>query len=421
MKRILYSIIMVVAMAVIILSIVASNQAMDSNNANINTIDKNNNNSTDDDWVAGWTASLQAPFKDGVSSEGFEDQTLRFIVKPHIDGDKIRVRLSNVFGSTPLEIDEVHVAISKEGAENEYGTEKQLTFEGEESVTIPEGERFFSDLIDFELDKDDELTVSVYVEEPTGPTSWHPRSIQTSYLASGNHSNTAESSEFEDGEEAWFWLDGIDVKSKESIDGSVAVVGSSIDNGNYSTIDANQRWTDYLAKRFYDESPSVRLSVINAAITANQLLNSPPEKGEHMLGRVDRDVFSQTGIQAMILHGGLNDIRHHPEYSTEKIISRMKEISREAHQEGIQIYVATLTPFKGSGMYSEEKERTRQEVNDWIRSSSEFDGVIDFDKALRDPNEPKQIKSELDSGDGLHPNNEGYEIMADEVDLEMFE
>lgn len=417
MKRVLYSIVMVVAMAVIILSIVVSNQAMDSKNININTIDKNNST---DDWVAGWSASLQAPFEDGVSSEGFEDQTLRFIVKPHIDGDEIRVRLSNVFGSSPLEIDEVHVAISKEGAENEPGTEKQLTFEGDEAVTIPEGERFFSDPIDFELDKNDELAVSVYVEEPTGPTSWHPRSIQTSYIASGNHSDTVENSEFEEGEEAWFWLDGIDVKPKESIDGAVAVVGSSIDNGNYSTIDANQRWTDYLAKRFNNESPSVRLSVINAAITANQLINSPPEKGEHMLGRLDRDVFSQTGIQAMILHGGLNDIRHHPEYSAEKIINQMKEISRKADQQGIQIYVATLTPFKGSGMYSEEKERTRQEVNDWIRSSSEFDGIIDFDKALRDPDEPKQINPELDSGDGLHPNNQGYEKMADEVDLEMF-
>lgn len=373
------------------------------------------------DWIAAWTASLQSPFDDGISSEGFEDQTLRFLINPHTDGKKVRIRLSNIFGTKPLTLDEVHVAISKKDAETVSGTDKRVTFEGDKKVTIPKGKRIFSDPIDMEVNRGEKLAVSIYAKEPTGPTSWHPRSIQTSYKASGNHVATANPSAFDKGEEAWFWLDGLDISSDSSLDGAVAVVGSSIANGNYSAMDKDHRWPDYLAERFNREKTNVHLSVLNAGITANQLLNSPKEKGEHVLARMDRDVFSQSGIKAVILHSGLNDIRHHPDYAAEKITARMKEVIHAAHKEGLRIYGATLTPYKESDMYEEAGERTRQKVNEWIRTSGEFDGVINFDKALRDPDNPKRLRPEYDSGDHLHPNDKGYKKMAEVVPVNLFD
>ena len=166
--------------------------------------------------------------------------------------------------------------------------------------------------------------ISIYVLDETGPASWHRRSIQTSFISSGNHAAESDGSVFGKEDEAWFWLDGVDVIPDSSVDGAVAVVGSSIDNGNYSTLNKNRRWPDFLANRFNEANSEVKMSVLNAGVTANQLLNSSLDKGEHVLARLDRDVFSQSGLKAVILHAGLNDIRHHPEYGAEKIIGRMR-------------------------------------------------------------------------------------------------
>lgn len=418
MKRSIYFVIILII--IIVVSMLGIREWIAINKVNPKEIDSESKKSAEENWIGAWTTSLQAPFEDGISSEGFENQTLRFVIQPHIDGKKLRIRLSNVFGTDPLTIDEVYVASSKNGAETVQGTARRLTFEDNEKVTIPPGEKVFSDPIEFEVSSEVALAISIYVHNETGPASWHPRSIQTSFISSGNHAAESNASIFEKGAEAWFWLNGVDVIPDSPIDGAIAVVGSSIENGNYSTLNKNRRWPDFLANRFNEANSEVKMSVLNAGVTANQLLNSPLESGEHVLARLDRDVFSQSGLKAVILHAGLNDIRHHPEYGAEKIVERMKEIINAAHDEGIKIYGATLTPFKGSGMYSEKGEETRQEVNSWIRTSGEFDGVTDFDKALRDPDEPGHFLSKYDSGDHLHPNDAGYEKMADSIDLSMF-
>ncbi|WP_172370024.1 SGNH/GDSL hydrolase family protein [Sporosarcina jiandibaonis] len=418
MKRFIY---LVITMLIIIfVSMFGVREWVAMNKENPKEMDSDTEKLNEENWIGAWTASLQAPFEDGISSEGFEDQTLRFIVQPHIDGEKIRIRLSNAFGTDPLTIDEVYVASSKNGADTVQGTDRRLTFENDEKVTIPPGEKVFSDPIEFKVSNEEVLAISIYVHDKTGPASWHPRSIQTSFISSGNHAAESDASVFGKEVEAWFWLDGVDVIPDSAVNGAVAAVGSSIANGNYSTLNKNRRWPDFLANRFNEENSEVKMSVLNAGVSANQLLNSPPEKGEHVLARLDRDVFSQSGLTALILHAGLNDIRHHPEYSAEKIVGRMREVINAAHEEGLKIYGATLTPFKGSGMYTEKGERTRQEVNSWIRTSEEFDGVIDFDKALRDPDEPVRLLYKFDSGDHLHPNDAGYEKMADSIDLTMF-
>ncbi|WP_394173362.1 SGNH/GDSL hydrolase family protein [Guptibacillus hwajinpoensis] len=374
------------------------------------------------EWLGTWTASMQAPAKDGNSHEGFKDQTIRLILRPHSDGDKMRIRLSNEFGSLPLSMKEVRVAVSKEGASVDGETDQVITFNGEKSFTIPAGEKQYSDPVEFPVDADQNLSVSLYVDKETGPTTWHQRSTQTVYMSEpGNHASDAEGSAYKSKEEAWFWLDRMEVIPDNSVSGAVVVMGSSIANGNASTLNANRRWPDYLANRMNEEDSKVNMSVLNAGVSANHLINSELGKGENALARLERDVLSQKGVQAVILHEGINDIRHYPEYDSEQIINRMKQIIKATHEEGLSIYGGTLTPFKESGMYTEKGEQTRQEVNEWIRTSGAFDAVIDFDEALRDPDDPEKFLSTYDSGDHLHPNDKGYKKMADTVDLSVFE
>ncbi|MGM0830522.1 MAG: SGNH/GDSL hydrolase family protein [Bacillota bacterium] len=370
-----------------------------------------------ENWVGAWAASMQTPLEDGISHKGFEDQTIRMILLPHVDGNKIRLRLSNVFSEKPLAIEEVHVAISQKGSEIVPDTDQQVTFEGKSTVTIPPGERKFSDSITLEVSGDKALAVSLYVKEKSGPVTWHPVSMQTTYISRGNDVSMPDSSAFNELEESWFWLDGVDVLTDSSKKG-IVVIGSSLANGNSSTVNTNRRWPDYLARRLNQENSD--LTIMNAGISANQLINSLPDKGENAFARLERDVFNQSGVKAVILHQGLNDIRHHPEYDADKIIERMKQIIDSTQEQDLTIYGGTLTPFKGSGMFTSQGESTRQEVNDWIRTSGEFDGVIDFDKALRDPDEPELYLQKYDSGDHLHPNDAGYKRMADTVDLSLF-
>jgi lysophospholipase L1-like esterase len=371
------------------------------------------------EWVGAWTASMQAPFMEGISDKGFEDQTIRMIVHPHVNGKKIRLRLSNAFSEEPLTIQEVHVAISQREADIEKDTDQEVTFEGKSTVTIPPGERKYSDSISLKMTDDKPIAVSLYMKGKSGPVTWHPVSLQTTYISSGNQVSTSTTSVFKEKEEAWFWLDGVDVSADDSLRGSIVVIGSSIANGNKSTEDTNRRWPDFLARRLNQDQSD--LTIMNAGISGNQLINSQPDKGENALARLHRDVFSQQGVKALILHQGLNDIRHYPEYDAEKIIRRMKEIIDSTHDQGLKIYGGTLTPFKGSGMFTSQGEKTRQEVNHWIRTRGEFDGVIDFDKALRDPDEPEHYLNKFDSGDHLHPNDEGYKKMAETVDLSLFD
>ncbi|MBH9968867.1 SGNH/GDSL hydrolase family protein [[Bacillus] enclensis] len=377
-----------------------------------------NNFSNKGKWTGAWTASMQAPLSDGISQEGFKNETIRMIIQPHIDGGKVRMRLSNKFASEPLKIDQVCIAESVNRDQIKKDSDHIVTFDGKKKVEIPPGEKKVSDPVSIKVNSDKPLAVSVYVRGASGPVGWHPHAMQTNYIVKGNQAASAELSAQKKKEKSWFLLEAVDVKADKTVKGAVVVLGSSIANGNHSTPDANHRWPDYLAKRM--KASGHPMSVLNAGISASQLIESTPDKGEGASERIERDVFDQTGIKSVILHQGLNDIRHHPEYSAGDIIDKMKEIIKKTHDRGLKIYGGTLTPYKGSGMFTPEGEKTRQEVNDWIRNSGEFDGVIDFDKAVRDPEDPERYLPDYDAGDHLHPNDAGYEKMADAVDLSMF-
>lgn len=375
-------------------------------------------------WIGSWTASPEPPFAHGISRAGFSNRTVRLIVDPHMSGKSLRIRLSNTFGSKPLSFSEVHVAVSDGKANILPGTDHKVTFGGDSSVTIPAGAEAVSDPVPFHVTNGHELAVSVYLPGSSGPTTWHAQSKQTTYVSAGNHTADSRGSSYKTRVNAWFWLDGIDVAANPSVKGAVVTLGDSITNVGRSTLNANDRWPDFLARRFNQLPVTQRMSVLNAGISSNEILDRAPEGGVSALARVDRDVFSQTGVKDVILLEGINDIGHSPHtFDANQLISGMKQIITQAHAHGLKIYGGTLTPFKGTiykGFYSAKGEKTREAVNHWIRTSHAFNGVIDFDKALRDPAHPLHLLPKYDSGDHLHPNDAGCKAMADAVDLSIF-
>lgn len=375
-------------------------------------------------WIGSWEASPEPAFAHGISRTGFNNRSFRLIVDPHLSGKSLRIRLSNTFGSQPLTFTDVHVALSAGQANIVRGTNHKVTFGGDSSVTIPAGAQEVSDPVPLHVTNGHELAVSVYLPGKSGPTTWHAQSKQTTYVSVGNHTADSHGSSYRTKVNAWFWLDGIDVAANPAVKGAVVTLGDSITNVGRSTLNANDRYPDYLARRFNQLPVNERMSVLNAGISSNEILDRAPQGGVSALARVNRDVFSQTGVKDVILLEGINDIGHYPHtFDAKKIISGMKQIIAQAHAHHLKIYGGTLTPFKGTiykGFYTAKGEKTREAVNRWIRTSHAFDGVIDFDKALRDPNHPLRLAPKYDSGDHLHPNDAGCKAMADAIKLSMF-
>ncbi|HET7616037.1 MAG TPA: SGNH/GDSL hydrolase family protein, partial [Bacillales bacterium] len=238
----------------------------------------------------------------------------------------------------------------------------------------------------------------------------------------GNQTSAADSSSFIKKINAWFWLDAVDVKIDSPVEGAVVTLGDSITDGVHSTLNADHRWPDFLSDRLNESNSSLNMSVLNAGISGNRILRDTVTHGVKVLDRLNRDVFSRSGVTDVILLEGINDIGGLPHtFDANQIISGMKRIIELAHEHGLKIYGGTPTPFQGArpGYYTARGEKTREAVNDWIRSGGAFDGVIDFDKALRDPNHPLRLLPKYDSGDHLHPNDSGYKAMAEAVDLSM--
>ncbi|HEX6594185.1 MAG TPA: SGNH/GDSL hydrolase family protein [Bacillota bacterium] len=376
-------------------------------------------------WMGSWTASPQQPYEEGPSQEGFANETIRLIVHPHLQGKAVRLKFSNQFGTKPLKIGKVTVAKSTTGASIEEDTLHEVRFNGKDKKTIPPGAVAVSDPVSLPLDYEEDLAVSMYFPKQTGPATWHRLSRQTSYVsAAGDYTSEASADAFPTKVDAWFYLSAVDVYAEPSVKGAIAILGDSITDGHSSTVNANHRWPDFLADRLQQQGKGNRYSVLNAGISGNKILRDSPVYGPSALARLNEDVLRQTGVTHVILLEGLNDIGHVPHtLDADEIIAGMKQIADEVRAKDVKIFAGTLTPFKGATIrnyYTEEGERTRQQVNEWIRTSGYFDGVIDFDEVLRDPNNPLYLHEDYDSGDHLHPNDAGYKAMAEAVDLSMF-
>ncbi|TQM85102.1 lysophospholipase L1-like esterase [Saccharothrix saharensis] len=371
-------------------------------------------------WVAGWAASpvvgSDIPWSDCPAGAGLRDQTVRNVVFLSAGGESVRVRVTNAFGTTPLRVGRATVAVQASGDAAVPGTVRALTFKGRPSVTVPPGRELFSDPVRLDVEALSTLLVSAYVPEATGPLTNHPFTAQGNYLATGDRTGVL-SGGFRD-TPCWMVVNGVDVAPARRVAGTVVAFGDSITDTAGTTGNANRRWPDFLARRL-DAVPGRTLSVVNAGLGGNRLIadRDEPYWGVAGVTRVRRDVLSQTGVKAMILLEAVNDIGYSA--SAADLIAGHRQVIAQARAEGVKVYGGTILPFKGSFIWTEEREATWRALNDWIRTSGEFDGVVDFAAATAVPGDPATLDPAYDSGDHLHPNDAGTEAMANAIDLAM--
>ncbi|WP_133909457.1 SGNH/GDSL hydrolase family protein [Actinophytocola oryzae] len=371
-------------------------------------------------WVVSWAASpvvgSTIPWSDCPAGTGLTDRTVRNVVFASVGGSQVRVRLTNAFGSAPMRIGHASVAVQSANADAVPGTVRELRFHGGRSVTIPAGRELFSDPVPLRVAALSTLLVSVYVPGPTGPITNHPFTAQGNFLAPGDQATAVAGGAYGN-TPCWMFADGVDVVPTRPIVGSVVALGDSITDTSATTGNANHRWPDYLARRL-DAGHGPGLSVVNAGLGGNRVLL--PREGEPYWGipavdRLERDVFSQTGVRTVILLEGVNDIGY--DATAPDLIAGLADIAAQTHAAGLRIIGGTITPFGGSFIESPTRNETWLEVNDWIRHSGTFDAVVDFAAATAAPGNPMALDPAYDSGDHLHPNDAGTEAMANAIDL----
>jgi lysophospholipase L1-like esterase len=384
-------------------------------------------------WVATWATGPAGP-NVGATPQ-FNNQTVRYIIHTSVGGDQVRVKLSNTFGSDPLVIGSAHVARRLAGARIERASDRRLTFSGVDHVTIPAGALVVSDPVTLDVGALSDLAISLYLPQPAAGTTTHVLALQTSYIAAGTGDATgAIDLPGAAHTTSWEFVTGVDV----TVRGGAAIValGDSITDGANSTTDANLRWPNVLAARLAAGRTTRRLGVIDQGIIGNRILHpTEPDVGNLFgpagLARFDRDVLAQAGVAYVIVLLGINDIGHpgsnapaSDEVSPEEIEAGLRQFVERAHEHGIRVFGATLTPFENTtlvGFFSPEKEVKRQAVNHWVRTAGAFDAVIDFDAAIRDPGHPARILPAFDGGDHLHPSDAGQRAMAGAIPLRLFE
>jgi lysophospholipase L1-like esterase len=383
-------------------------------------------------WVGTWGTG-PAGLASNSPVPQFTNQTLRLIVHTSLGGDKLRVRISNAFGTDPIVIGEARVAIRASGSTIVPGSDRLLSFSGLQAITVPVGAFVISDAVDLETPASGDVAVSIYLPNVTPAATDHILALQTSYVSVPGNFTSALALPTASTITTWPFLTGVDVATSDPV-GTIVAFGDSITDGAASTIDANRRWPNLLADRLL--AARRRLAVLDEGIIGNRILHPgyPPNAalfGAAALTRFDRDVLGQAGVTHVIVLLGINDIGHPgsaaPQSETVTagdIIAGLKQLIARAHEKGLTIIGATLLPFENTtiaGFYSPQKEVLREAVNQWIRSTDAFDAVIDFEKAVRDPSQPTRLLPAYDSGDHLHPSDAGHAAMANAIDLTIFE
>jgi lysophospholipase L1-like esterase len=381
-------------------------------------------------WVATWAASPQTAIPNTPDATGFDNQTIRNIVFSSASGNVVRVRFTNTFGDRPLQIGAASIARAGTGASTS-GPDVPLTFGGQSQIQIPIGAEALSDPVRLHVPALQDLAVSVYLPTTTGSATLHSLGQQHTFVASGDHTGDSSASAYTTLDRtSWYFIDAVDVVSQPQVRGTLVAFGDSITDGFNSTLDTNRRWPNDLARRL--DSRFDTLAVADEGISGNRVLNSDLCCGVNALARLDRDVLDRAGVKEVILLEGINDIGFsgvpdnqfidpNTDVSAAQIIAGYEQIIAQVHAAGLKIFGGTLTPFKptAGGYWSPVGEAKREAVNQWILTSGAFDGVIDFAKVVADPNDPQRMAAQYDSGDHLHPNDAGYQAMADAIPLRL--
>jgi lysophospholipase L1-like esterase len=394
-----------------------------------------------DHWVVTWASAQQQPRgavpprppvqqaappaavatpRPAPPPSAFTNQTVRMIARATLGGKRIRVHLSNAFGAAALNIGSAHVALRSKDSAIVPDSDRALRFNGSAAVTIPPGAEMISDPVDLDVPKLGELAISVYVPGDSGPASTHSLALHTTYISKeGDFTRAAEFTE-PTTSQAWYWAAAIDVAAPADA-GAIVAFGDSITDGATSTPNTDRSWPSVLAQRLAANPATASIAVVNQGISGNRLLGDGA--GVSALARFDRDVLSQSGVKWLMILEGINDIgigARQGTVSAPALIGALKQMTEKAHSHGIKVIGCTLTPYAGASYASEPGEDIREAVNTFIRTSGTFDAVVDFDAVTRDPANPKQFRADFNKTDHLHPNDAGYQAMADAIDLSLF-
>jgi lysophospholipase L1-like esterase len=390
-------------------------------------------------WVATWAASPQqtrtapapaapaagqpaaapaAPTGAPRPGQRFNNQTVRMIVRTSIGGRRVRVQLSNAFGAAALVVGAAHVATRAKESEIAPATDRALTFSGKSSATIPVGASMVSDAVDLDVPALGDLAVSVFFPSDTGAPTTHSTGLHTTYISKEGNFTAQPVLADTTTSQAWYFLSSVDVLAPAAT-GLIVAYGDSITDGATSTVDTDHSWPSLLAARLA-KAGAANVAVVNQGISGNRILRD--NAGVNALARFDRDVLSQEGVKWLMILEGINDIGQgtRDPVTAEELIAAQRQLIERAHMHGIKVIGCTLTPYKGASYYSDDGEIMRVALNNWILTSGAFDATVDFDAATRDPNDPKQIRADFNIRDHLHPNDAGYQAMANAIDLSVF-
>jgi lysophospholipase L1-like esterase len=343
------------------------------------------------------------------------------IARASIGGRRVRIKLQSAFGSAPVVIGAAHIALRAKDSAVVPGSDHALSFDGAPGCLLGPGVVLLSDPIDFKIAPLADLAVSLYVSNETGPPTNHATALHTTYIKAGDVAGAEEMPEAQT-TQSYYWLAAIDVAAPAD-SAAIVTFGDSITDGARSTSETNHSWPALLAARLAANKATANIGVANLGIGGNRVMRDV--SGVSALGRFDRDALSQSGVKWVMLLEGINDIGHGTTapaeaVTAENIIGSYKQLIERAHTQSVKVIGCTLTPYEGANYYRDDFEKVREDINAWIRAPGNFDAFVDLEAAVRDPADTKKFRAEFDPGDHLHPNNAGYEAMANAIDLAIF-
>lgn len=357
--------------------------------------------------------------------ESFADETVRMVIRTSVGGSRMRITLSNALGFEPVRIGAVHVATRQNGSAIVAATDRAATFGGRTAFTIEPGALVVSDEIGLAVPPLAELAVSLYLPERTGRPTTHELGLNTTYVAKGNAA-AAPSLPNAATNLTYFWLAGVEVLAPAAA-GTIVAFGDSITDGFTTTPNTHRAWPALLAARLQGNRATAHWGVVNVGIAGNRVRRDLV--GTSALARFDRDVLSRSGVRWLVLFEGINDINFTalpgapPDQHTtaEQLIEGLAQLVDRAHARGIKVMGGTLMPMGGLWLHNPQTESLRQAVNRWIRTAEKFDAIVDFDAVTRDPERPERLRPDFDSGDHIHPNDAGNAVMAEAIDIAVFD